>query len=158
MPKKQVWPPDCGQKNEERFHALVKKHAHALYPWIISITKADPALDKNGIDALVTVYSCPDKKNGGPHVVMIPIQIKSSENGKRLYYSHYCTESDNYRLFVAVIVVNDTRNDQNILAQLASELGRRRALVPRATEGFLEKILQADATRQNYEKSHLSRN
>ena len=110
--------PNLGAESEERFITVCKKKTAYTPHWMGRIKRAGIGWDMRGVDAFAYFVPIEDPKR-----VKVPIQIKSSNTGRKLFKiekSPFTVEN------VVVIVVNSRKSDDSIRQQLYSELGKLR--------------------------------
>ncbi len=104
-----------GLLSEERFFKLMEK---VSVEWYRGCKRTPRHYDADGFDAFVYIRRIDSAKR-----VKVPVQIKSSERGRDLHFAKY---PDHWRWRVIVIVVQDSRSDEEIRKELCEQLNHVR--------------------------------
>lgn len=96
-----------GKKNEEKFYCSFCMENFEKPAWFKTIRHGTPNEDNDGIDFVVETYASPP---------FIFIQIKSSEAGKRRFWSKH--RPDDFDFPIIVLVLNRHARHNNIRRML----------------------------------------
>jgi hypothetical protein len=108
----------AGIKNERRFAEAFAHYDPHEPGWFLGLDESSSVLDLRGVDFIAWV-KYPKRRAPMP----VPVQIKSSENGKDFYYKKHPRAKD---AGVIVLVLNKRDTQGGIRARLFAELAKVR--------------------------------
>ncbi len=99
-----------GEEAERRFLEYAQKRTSKTPSWFNGVRRSSIKFDVKGVDICASIKRPDDEKP-----MTVPIQIKSSEGGKRAYYQSH---PDARAVRVPVLVITDTMTSEEIRKKL----------------------------------------
>lgn len=115
---KKLTPSDIKGLEAERRLIRLARSLRKGHPWLGRVRKAGVKHDQAGVDVIIYAYTITGEAE---KVLPIALQVKSSKAGVRKFHEKHAHAA---RTGVIPVIVNDTRNDEIVIRDIARAISR----------------------------------